>query len=370
MQFKTNKKEFVEAIAISSRAISNKANAPILSGIYISAKNNTIEFQSTDYELGLIIKIEAEVNEEGCIILSGKYLSEVSRKLPGEIVEFDYKPSDKIAHISSAGSNYRLLSMEGDFPTIEKLQTDVTINIKDDELLSMIKRTAFSAATEEIRPIFTGCFFDITDDIITMVATNTHRLALNKMTINNSSNNMRAIIPARALSELLHSVKTDDPCDIIISHSNNQVSFTFQNIYMITRIIEGEYPDYRRVIPTEASTIVTVDKNTFASAVDRVSLISRYHEFHTINFHITENNIHILSNNSDIGKAEEDVHVQTKGNELSISFNVQYLIDVFKILDGDTIKMYFNNNLSPMKLEDTSNPNFSYVVTPVRNQNI
>jgi len=370
MQFKTNKKEFVEAIAISIRAVSSKQNTPILSGIYINANDNTIEFQSTDYELGLIVKIKGDISEEGSVILSGKYLSEVSRKLPGDTVEFTYNASERVAHISSAGSNYRLLSMSGDFPQIETLQNDISINIKSNELLSMIKKTTFSAATDEIRPIFTGCFFDITDDTLTMVATNTHRLALNKMTINNSSNNMRAIIPARALNELLHSAKDDEENEITISHSNNQVSFSFQNIYMITRIIEGEYPDYRRVIPSDSKTTITADKDALASAIDRVSLISRYHEFHTINFNITQNNIHILSNNPDIGKAEEDVAVQTEGDDLSISFNVQYLIDVFKIIECDSVKMYFNSNLSPMKLEEIDNPNFSYVVTPVRNQNV
>lgn len=370
MRFKTNKKAFVDAIAISIRAVSTKQNTPILSGIYIITSNNMIELQSTDYELGLIVKIEADIEEEGKVILSGKYLSEVSRKLPGDTVEFDYNASERIAHISSAGSNYRLLSMTGEFPEVERLQNDVSINIKDNELLTMIKKTTFSAATDELRPVFTGCFFDITDDTLTMVATNTHRLALNKMTINNSGNNMRAIIPARALNELLHSVKDDNECEITISHSNNQVSFAFQNIYMITRIIEGEYPDYRRVIPTESKTIITADKNMFASAIDRVSLISRYHEFHTINFNIAQNNIHILSNNPDIGKAEEDVPVQTEGDDLSISFNVQYLLDVLKIVESDNIKMYFNTNLSPMKLEEVDNPDFSYIVTPVRNQNV
>lgn len=369
MKFTTNKKDFIEAISISSRAISSKQNMPILSGIYIKAENNTLEFQSTDYELGIIVKIEANIEEQGEMILSGKYLSEVSRKLPGSEVAFEYNASEKIAHISSAGSNYRLLSMEGDFPKNGKIEEGVSISIKGADLISMIKKTTFAASTDEIRPIFTGCFFDVSDNNLTMVATNTHRLALNKMTLENSSN-MRAIIPARAMNELIYAAKEEKIENVVISHSNNQMSFEFQNIYIVTRLLEGEYPDYRRVIPQESQTTLTADKTMLASAIDRVSLISRYHEFHTIHFSISSNSIHILSNNPEIGKAEEDVPVNTEGDDLSISFNVQYLTDVFKIIEGDKVKLSFNNELSPMKLEDLDNPNFTYVVTPVRNQNI
>lgn len=368
MKFKTNKKEFIEAIGISARAISSKQNMPILSGIYINANNNIVEFQATDYELGFIIKVEAEVEEEGEVIISGKYLTEISRKLPGDTMEFSYNAAERTAHISSDKSNYRLLSMEGDFPKIKRVDNSVSINIKDNEFNDMIKRTTFAAATDDIRPVFTGCFFDINEDTLTMVATNTHRLALNKMTVNNLSNNMRSIIPAKALNELSYALKEDEPSDIVISHANNQVGFAFQKIYMVTRLIDGEYPDYRRVIPTEHKTIVTVDRQALTSAVDRVSLISRYHEFHMINFKIGNASIHILSLNSEIGKAEEDVAAEVEGEELSISFNVTYVADVLKIMNGEKIKFSFNGELGSVKVEDLDNKNFMYIVTPVRNQ--
>lgn len=368
MKFKTNKKEFIEAIGISARAISAKQNMPILSGIYLNANNNILELQATDYELGFIIRIEAEVAEEGEVILSGKYLTEISKKLPGDVVEFEYNASEKVAHISSERSNYRLLSMEGDFPKIDRVDDNISINIKDNDFINMIRKTTFAAATDEIRPIFTGCFFDITEDTLTMVATNTHRLALNKMTVDNSGNNIRAIIPAKALNELSYAAKEDEPSDITVTYANNQVGFQFRNIYMVTRLIEGEYPDYRRVIPTEHKTIVTVDRGALASAVDRVSLISRYHEFHMINFKIEQDSIHILSINSEIGKAEEDVATETEGEELSISFNVQYIVDVLKTIDGSKIKFSFNGELGSVKVEDLENKDFIYVLTPVRNQ--
>ena len=368
MKFRVNKKEFIEAIGISARAISVKQNMPILSGIYINADNNGVEFQATDYELGFIVRIEADVEEAGEVILSGKYLTEISRKLPGDTVEFSYIESEKTAHISSDKSNYRLLSIDGTFPKIDRVDSSVSISIKDGEFNNMIKRTTFAAATDEIRPVFTGCFFDISENTLTMVATNTHRLALNKMTVDGTGNNIRAIIPAKALNELSRSLKEDEPTDIVISYANNQLGFAFRNIYMVTRLIEGEFPDYRRVIPTEHKTTAVVGREALSSAVDRVSLISRYHEFHMINFKIENNFIHILSLNSEIGKAEEDVAAEIEGDELSISFNVMYIADVLKTMDGDKIKFSLNGELSSVKVEDTENPNFIYIVTPVRNQ--
>lgn len=369
MKFTLDKKKFIEAVSINSRAISSKQNMPVLSGIYMKADNNLLELQSTDYELGFIIKIEAKIIEEGEIILSGKYLLDVIKKLPGATVNFNYNPSDRIAVISSDKSNYRLLSIDGqEFPKIERLENNVSINIKDNELISMIKKTSFAAAMEEIRPIFTGCLFDINENLLTMVATNTHRLAINKMPINNSSN-MCLIIPARALNELVFAIKEEEePKDIIITYAKNQVSFEFQNIYMVTRLLEGEYPDYKRVIPTDSTTVVTVNKDFLASAVDRVSLISNSNDYRTVHFDIMSDKIHIFSNNPEVGKAEDEIFAEVEGNELSISFNVHYLMDMLKIVKGDNIKLYLGTELTPMKVEDTEDSGFSYVVTPVRSK--
>lgn len=367
MKFTTSKKNFIEAITISSRAVASKNNMPILSGIYIKTKENIAEFQATNHELGFIIQIEANIEEEGSVVLSGKYLTEISKKLPGDTVTFNYSETEKIAHISSGSSNYRLLSLNGEFLEIEKLENNISINIKSNDLSKMIKKTTFAAATDDTRAIYTGCLFEINEENFTLVATNTHRLVINNIRIDNTEKNITAIIPAKALNELLYAIKEDDPYDITITISNNKISFEFLNVYMTTSLIAGEYPNYKRVIPVSHKTFASVDRETFTSVVDRVSFISRYNEFHALNFNINENSIHMLSTDPEIGKAEEDLPANVEGENLSISFNVQYITEVLKVLEGEKIKMYFNNSLDPMRLEDPENPGFSYVVTPVRN---
>lgn len=366
MKFTLEKRKFIEAISISSRAISSKEKTPILSGIYIKTMNNMLELQSTDYELSFIIKVEANIEEEGEIVLSGKYLLDIAKKLPGSTVNFSYNEAERIAIISSDKSNYRLLSVAGEFPKIERFESDVSINIKDDELVSMIKKTTFAAAADNAQPIYTGCFFDISDNNLTMVATNTHRLALNTMTINNLSN-MRFIIPARALNELYNAVKeSDESQNINIVYAKNQVSFEYQNIYMVTRLIEGNYPDYRRVIPVDLTTTVTVNKNLLTSAVDRVSLISNTNNYSKIYFDIVDDKIHIFSNNPEVGKAEDEIPAKIEGNNISIAFNVHYIIDALKVIEGEDVKIYLKGELNPIKIEDTENSRFTYIVTPVR----
>ena len=368
MKFTLDKKKFIEGLALASKALSNKQNAPILTGIYVNAYDNIVELQATDYEIGFIIKIEAEIKEPGEIVLSGKYLVDAVRKLPGSEVSFDYNEAEKIAHISSNKSKYRLLSMQSaEFPKIEKLDGGTSFTVKDEDLFSIIKKTAFSASTDELRPVFMGCFLQIEDNKLEMAATNSFRLAVNKLDIESNSS-IRLIIPAKALNELSYAYKEDEPQDITVKQAKNQLGFEFGNIYMTTRLIEGEYPDYNKIVPKSAATTVTVDRTSLLSAVDRVSLISNPKGIQSVHFDIKKGIIHIDSNNPEIGKAEEEIEADVQGEELSISFNAVYIIDAMKVMSGDKIKISLNRNLDPVKIEDMEDTNFTYVITPVRSQ--
>ncbi|MBR3623001.1 MAG: DNA polymerase III subunit beta [Selenomonadaceae bacterium] len=368
MKFTLDKKKFIEGLTLASKAVSSKQNAQILTGIYVNASDKMIELQATDYEIGFIIKIEAEVDEPGEIVLSGKYLVDAVRKLPGSEVSFNYNEVEKIAHISSNKSKYRLLSMDSaEFPKVEKLEGGTSFTIKDEELFSIIRKTAFAASTDELRPVFMGCFLQIEANKLEMAATNSFRIAINKLDVDSGSS-VRLIIPAKALNELSHAYKEDEPQDITVNQAKNQLGFEFGNIYMTTRLIEGEYPDYKRIVPQSAMTTVMVDKNALASAVDRVSLISNPKGIQSVHFEIKEGLIHIDSNNPEIGKAEEEIEAEVEGEELSISFNAVYIMDATKVMKGDKIKISLNKALDPVKIEDTEDTNFIYVVTPVRSQ--
>ncbi len=367
MQFSCSRKDLANALQIVSKAISSKQQMPILSGIYLKTENNTLELQATDYELGLIVKIQAEIESQGQIVLSGRYLQEVVRKLPGEFVNVTLNHEANIVHIQSDQANFTLLSMNAsEFPVIPYFEGNLTFTIKDDILRNLIRKTTFACATDESRPIFTGCYMEVNDTIVTMAATNMHRLAVKNTTFGSSIGNIKIIIPSKALNELQHIMTSEIPTDVHITCSHNKISFSFDNIYMTSRLIEGSFPDYNRVIPRDFATKVEINTQELSAAVDRVSLISRSNEYNVIRFLFTEGQIHISSNNPDIGNAEETVSATVEGPEVNIAFNSKYITDILKIIDAETCFFYLNQSLNPMSVRETGDDTFLYVATPVR----
>ena len=369
MKIICEKKELVQAIQIVSKAISNRPQTPILSGIYIKTHTDQIELQGTDYEIGIICKINAQIEEEGTIVLPGRYLYEVTRTLPGDYVEIKNNDNDNSVNISSNSAQFNLLNMlESDFPVIEKLTGDINFALKNDIFLDFIKKTSFACASDDMnRPVFTGCLIDINSDNIIMTATNMHRLSLISQNVPSTiQENIKLIVPAKVLNEFIHIFNSDVPTDIQISCTDNKISFSYENIYVISRLIEGQFPDYNRVIPKDFKTKVTINKNEFQSALDRVSLISRSGDLNIIHFEFIDNIVRISSDNPNIGKAEETINVVIDGPGINISFNAKYIIDVLKAIDSDEFIFSFNQPLTTASIKQPGKDNFIYVVTPVR----
>ena len=181
-----------------------------------------------------------------------------------------------------------------------------------------------------------------------------------------SDNNIKIIIPAKILNEFTHIFNSEIPTDIQISCTHNKISFSYENIYVISRLIEGQFPDYNRVIPKEFKTHVNINKNEFQSALDRVSLISRSGDYNIIHFEFVDNIVRISSDNPNIGKAEETINVDIEGPGINISFNAKYIIDVLKAIDAENFIFSFNQPLTTASITQRDNKNFVYVVTPVR----
>lgn len=367
MKFSCNRKDLTGALQIVSKAISSKQQMPILSGIYLKAETDTLELQATDYELGLIVKIPASVESQGQIVLSGRYLQEVVRKLPGETVSFTFSKEGNIVHIQSDRANFTLLSMNAsEFPVIPYFEGNLSFTVKDTVLKNLIRKTTFSCANDDTRPVFTGCYMEVEDTTVTMAATNMHRLAIKNTVFEESIGNIKIIIPAKTLNELLHIMTSEIPTDVHITCSHNKISFAFDNIYMTSRLIEGAFPDYKRVIPKDFATQVHVKTEELKDAVERVALISRSNEFNVIRFSFSKEQIHISSNNPDIGNAEETVSADIKGPDVNIAFNSKYITDILNIVDTDTCEFYLNETLNPMSVRETGDDTFLYVATPVR----
>ena len=378
MNISLAKNDLISALQIVSKGLSTKPQTPILSGIYMTAKEGQLELQTTNYELGFILTIPAEIHSTGTAVLPGKYLTEFARKLPAEEVSIDTDSSDGLAVIQSGAARFTLRTMEiSDFPVLHRMDGTLHFTIKDRTLARLVKKSAFACLREEQRdrrPIFTGCQLEVEGKDVTFAATNVHRLAVKSEQLEEDAGQIRVIIPAKFLEEVTRTISSEVPADIHVTCSYNQVSMSSGSIYMTARLIEGTFPDYRRVIPREENirTKVTLDAASFASAVDRASLIARTDQYNIVKLSFAQGLMRISSNSPEIGEAEETIPAEVTGDDVTIAFNASYLMDALKSLDSDTciLSLQGSNeqgvNLSPMTIREEADPNYIYVVTPVR----
>ena len=372
------KSDLISALQIVSKGPSTKPQTPILSGIYMTAKEGQLELQSTNYELGFIVTIPAEIHTVGTAVLPGKYLTEFARKLPAEEVSIDTGSSDGLAVIRSGSARFTLRTMEvSDFPVLQRMEGTLQFTIKDRTLARLVKKSTFACLREEQRdrrPIFTGCQLEVEGKEVTFAATNVHRLAVKSELLEEDAGQIRIIIPAKFLEEVTRTITGDVPTDIHVTCSYNQISMSADGIYMTSRLIEGAFPDYRRVIPQEENirTRVILDAATFASAVERASLIARTDQYNIVKLAFEDGLMRISSNSPEIGEAEETIAAEVTGDDVTIAFNASYLMDAVKSLDSDTFILSLQGanaqgmNLSPITIREEADPNYIYVVTPVR----
>lgn len=371
MKFNCSKNDLIQALQITGRAVATKPQTPILSGIYMKAAEGKLELQATDYEIGVVCKIDADVEEDGVIVAPGRYFSEVSKNLPGDTVTLTNEITDNTIHISSGSAHFTLLRMNTEeFPCIKPFNKSAEFTIRDTVLRKLIRKTSFACANDETRLIFTGCLMELEGEAIRMAATNTHRLSLDQEVLEGyTGDKKQVIVPARILGELEHVLNSEVPEDVTVNTSYNEISFSFENLYLTSRLIEGQFPDYHRVIPPDFKTRVTIDTASFMAAVNRVSLIARSSEYNVVKLDFGMGQVHISSNSPDIGQAEETVPVVIDGPDVKIAFNATYITDVLKHIDTKEFYLSLNESLNPAAIRETQDEAFIYIVTPVRVSN-
>lgn len=356
-----------KAINVLQKVSQNKTSSNLPGAIYITTKNGQVELQGNDFELGIRLTIDGDIKEPGTLVVGSRYFQELIRKLPGDTIEL-YKPEDgNSLTITSGSSEFNLVTLHpDDFSLVEQIHDQDHVNIDSFAMKELIDLTNYAAATDEDRPVFTGALLEIKENEVTMVATDTHRMAVKKITIDEPATTpMRAIIPTKTLAEVSRLLPTDNPAMINIIWNRTQIVFNFESIYIISRLIEGTYPEYEKVIPSQFDSSAVIDRREFAGAVDRVSLLAKDISYNVIRYDWAESNVTLSTQNTEIGMAKEDVAVEFKGNPFTISFNGRYISDILRHSTGDNIHLFLKQN-GPVVIRQDNNPNYTYVVTPVR----
>ncbi len=364
MKFITNRTDLLIALSYVSKAVLSKSTNPILEGIYFCIEDNYLTLYATDLEMSVYTKIAVTDSENGSVVIPSRILTEIIRKLPAEQIMIHSEDENKIKILSGESQITILTYSAENYPSLTAAVSNGYITIENEKLKRCIKETIFAAASEEQMPVLTGLLMEITHDSFQLTALDGYRMAIRKEDIN-SDTKISCIIPARVLNEMYKILNIENVKEVYIKYHENKVHFKINNTILISNLIDGNFIKYKDIIPQNSNLVAKVNATDLLYACERASLVAREGKNNLIKFHIQQGKFNILSR-SDIGSADEVIESEIDGEDIKISFNSKYFIDVLKNISEENIVMYFIDNLSPCVLKAIDNDKMLHVILPVR----
>jgi len=350
---------FAERLQIVQKAVSNRTTLPILSGIYVEAISDNLTLYATDLEIAIKTSAKAQIKKEGQIVLPAKLITEIVKNLPEAKVELVSNENENTLQIKSQQSTFNLNTLApDDYPHFPDTEDTASFKILKKDFDKAVRQVINSASKDESRPILTGALINIEKEKIKIVATDSYRLALKEISSKNSSAT-QAIIPHRALDE----ASKIECKDIKITLSPNQAVFYLNDTTIVSRLINGQYPNYSQLFPQKFETTIVSNKDELLSAVKRVSILSLNNTPLKIN--TSSGKLKISAETADYGSANEEIMATTKGKDIEIAFNAKYLIDGLLGIDGENAVLELVDPLQPGILK-SDEKGFNYLLMPIR----
>lgn len=376
MKLLIQRSHLVQAIQNVHKAVSSKSTIPVLSGIKMAADKDGVRLTATDLEIGIETFIPTHIEDEpimdviepGAIVLSARYFADIVKKLPTQQVEIEVK-QNYLTIIRAGKSEYNLHGLDHEeFPRLPQVNDQNVFTIQADIFKDMIRQVAFSVSTEEIRPMLTGVLFSLKNGQLKFVATDSHRLATREATVEAAPTLelSNVIVPGKSLNELARLLPDNDSLiDVVVAE--NQVLVKMNRTQFYTRLVDGQYPDISRIIPTTFKSGITVNTKELYNAVERAQLIAKDSDNNLVRFTIKADQLQITSNSPDVGKVSEVIDgIKMTGDELLIAFNAKYVMDALRVLDSEELVIEFTGSMSPFLMKQPDNPRYLYLVVPVR----
>ncbi len=370
MKFTIDKSILLENIVNVSKAISSKNIIPILNGIKFDLKKDGLYLVASDSELTIQSFIDKKeiknVETEGCIILQSKYIIDIIRKMPSDVINFEVIDSLKIK-IYTDNNQYNLNCLDPkEYPSVKLESHKNPIILKTSVFKEIIHQTAFAISTQELRPLLTGINFKIIGDLMEIVATDSYRLAKKTLKLNEIiKDEVNIVIPGKNLVELDKIISEEE--DLEMHVFNNKVLFKYKNILFQTNILSGTYPNTSNLIPTEFEIIIQVDSSEYNAAVDRAALLTQSKDKNIVKMQLDKNNMIIKSYASEIGKVEEKLAIETDSkSNLEISFSARYMMDALKTIKNDKILILLNSDVKPIVIKSVEDESLIQLILPIK----
>jgi len=364
MNIECIKEKLSYAISKAERITGKNITLPILSCVLLEAKDSILTIKATNLDLGIEISIPAKVVKTGSIAVSGSvlynFISNINndKNVNLEVIDGNLKVYTK--HNQSIIKAFPI----DDFPNIPKIKNEKTFNFNVPGLIKGFKSVLYSSSVSTIRPVLSSILVASEEDSVVFVATDSFRLAEKKIGVKKHKEFNQILIPFKNTGEIIRTLE-DIKDDVEVCLNDNQISFSYENLYLTSRVIDGNFPDYKQIIPKEQKTEVVVLKQDFLSGL-RISNIFA-DKFSQVTFKIStkDKKISISTKNSDIGENINNIDAVIKGEELTISFNYKYIIDCFQSIDSDSISLSFSDNNRPMIIKGVGDKSFLYLVMPM-----
>jgi DNA polymerase-3 subunit beta len=370
MEFLIEKGEFTRGLFRSQSVVEKKGTMPILLNVLIETKDNGIFITATDLEIGIKGQYQGEVQKAGNITLSAKKLYEVVKELPEKNVSFRMKENQWV-EIKSGKSVFNIMGVSAEtFPSFPAYEEEEFMVMEASVLREMIDKTIFAVSTDESRYNLTGVFLakhkEEEDQKMRMVATDGYRLSLIDRTLKTEIPGLEKgiLLPKKGLAELSRLLEEGGD-QVWIKLKNNNLIIKKENVVLIMRLLDAEFPDYNQVIPNQTKRHIRIKRSQFIDSLKRVSILSS-EKTKGVKFHFGENLLELSSYNPDFGEAKEEISVEYKGEELTVGFNYRFVLEVLNILNSEEIIMEFEDGVSPAVIRPANDEKHTCVVMPMR----
>jgi len=373
MEFICNKDDLGKGVQTVERIVSTRSTLPIIGNILFEAKKSGLKISANNLEMGIEILVSAKVSKEGSVLIPAKTLGGVVSKLPEGDVSFKLKDKGLI-NISYKRSVFNIHSLPPDeFPQLPKIKEVKSIAMDSGVLVGMIEQTIFATSNSEDKYVLNGILLEVgktahESSNFRLIATDGYRLAKCGRKIDGAEGTAKVIVPAKTMGEVLKVLGKKG--QVRISLSNDQIAFKYEKMYLVSRLIQGQFPDYRQVMPKGAGMKVTVDTEALLRASERAAVIASQ-SANIIKTEVRGDQLHIMAQAPDVGSVDEvlDVEVTGKGKS-SIAFNVRLLTDALKVIEDEKVLIELGESLSPGLIRPKGEEDFVYIVMPIRTQEV
>ncbi len=365
MKVRTEKAHLVEALSVAGRAVSTRSSLQVLSGVLLQAGSEGLDVSATDMEISIRTPLAGSVEEPGAVVVPARILTDIAKNLPtGELI-IEQRQGENQVEVRAGESLFSLHSLPaGDFPRFPVFPVENGFTVQKAGFLSTIDRVAPSASRDETRPVLTGVLIHVTKSTVRMVATDSYRLSVKETPLEASvADRIEAIVPARSLTELSRIGGSAGADSLTVIPGDNQILFQVDGVWLISRLIDGQFPNYRQLLPETFEHEVEVDREEFLEVVRRVGLLAQRNA--PVRLRFAENTLTISAESQDLGRARESVPVRYQGDELEIGFNPEYLEAGAQAVSGSTVHLKFISPLRPGLLKGDED-DFLYLIMPIR----